>query len=140
MKNRIEIAQEFANNINNKYIKRIVLFGSVARGEDNIDSDIDILIICNNREMIENKISDEKYDIITKYRELISAHIITEKHYEDTKDYSFLTNVRKEGIILAWRWNNDFRIKAQRKFDSGKLLYENGYYRSQSLISFMLCF
>lgn len=140
MKNRIEIAQEFANNINNKYIKRIVLFGSVARGEDNIDSDIDILIICNNREMIENKISDEKYDIITKYGELISAHIITEKHYEDTKDYSFLTNVRKEGIILAWRWNNDFRIKAQRKFDSGKLLYENGYYRSQSLISFMLCF
>lgn len=140
MKNRIEIAQEFANNINNKYIERIVLFGSVARGEDNIDSDIDILIICNNREMIENKISDEKYDIITKYGELISAHIITEKHYEDTKDYSFLTNVRKEGIILAWRWNNDFRIKAQRKFDSGKLLYENGYYRSQSLISFMLCF
>ena len=101
MKNRIEIAQEFANNINNKHIKRIVLFGSVARGEDNIDSDIDILIICNNREMIENKISDEKYDIITKYRELISAHIITEKHYEDTKDYSFLNNVRKEGIILA---------------------------------------
>ena len=60
MKNRIEIAQEFANKINNKYIKRIVLFGSVARGEDNDDSDIDILIISDNRELIEDKISDEK--------------------------------------------------------------------------------
>ena len=101
MKSRIEIAQEFANKINNKYIKRIVLFGSVARGEDNNDSDIDILIISDNRELIEDKISDEKYEIIYNYRELISAHIITQKHYEDTKDYSFLTNIRKEGIILA---------------------------------------
>lgn len=101
MKNRIEIAQEFANKINNKYIKRIVLFGSVARGEDNDDSDIDILIISDNRVQIEDIISDEKYEIINTYRELISAHIITQKHYEDTKDYSFLTNIRKEGIILA---------------------------------------
>jgi len=101
MKNRIEIAQEFANKINNKYIKRIVLFGSVARGEDNDDSDIDILIISDNRELIEDKISDEKYEILDNYRELISAHIITQKHYESTKDYSFLTNIRREGIILA---------------------------------------
>ncbi|AWX31761.1 nucleotidyltransferase domain-containing protein [Methanosphaera sp. BMS] len=101
MKNRIEIAQEFADKIKNKYIKKIILFGSVARGEDNDDSDIDILIISNNREIIEDKISDEKYNIITKYRELISAHIITEKHYEETKNYSFITNVIRDGIILG---------------------------------------
>ena len=101
MKNRIEIAQEFANKINNKYIERIVLFGSVARGEDNDDSDIDILIISDNRELIEDKISDEKYEILDNYRELISAHIITQKHYEITKDYSFFSNIRREGIILA---------------------------------------
>ncbi len=101
MKNRIEIAQEFANKINNKYIKRIVLFGFVARGEDDDDSDIDILIISDHREEIEDIISEEKYEIINNYRELISAHIITQKHYEDTKDYSFLTNIRREGIILA---------------------------------------
>ena len=108
MKNRIEIAQEFANKINNKYIKRIVLFGSVARGEDNDDSDIDILIISDNRELIEDEISDEKYEIINNYRELISVHIITQKQYENTKDYSFLTNIRKEGIILVWKRNSIF--------------------------------
>lgn len=78
MKDGIEIAQEFANKVNNKYIKIIVLFGYVARGEDNNDSDIDILIISDNRELIEDKISDEKYEIINNYRELISAHIITQ--------------------------------------------------------------
>ena len=30
---------------------------------------------------------------------------------------------------------HDFRLKAQRKFDSGKLLYENGYY-SESITHF----
>ena len=45
MNNRIQIARDFANSINSKYIKRIILFGSVARGEDNEDSDIDILIV-----------------------------------------------------------------------------------------------
>jgi len=101
MKNRYEIAQEFSNKIKNKYIKRIVLFGSVARGDDNDDSDIDILIISNNQELIEDIISDEKFNILTKYKELISAHIISEKHYDDTINYSFLTNVRNEGIILG---------------------------------------
>ena len=101
MKNRIEIAQEFANKIKNEYINSIVLFGSVARGEDNDDSDIDILIISNNTEIIEDAISNETFNIIAKYHELISAHVISEKHYEETKDYSFLTNVMKDGIILA---------------------------------------
>ncbi|WP_323737562.1 nucleotidyltransferase domain-containing protein (plasmid) [Methanosphaera sp. ISO3-F5] len=101
MDKRLRIAQEFANNIKNNEIKRIILFGSVARGEDNDDSDIDILIISNNQENLEDKISEEKYNIITKYRELISAHVISEKHYEETKNYSFLTNIRNEGIILG---------------------------------------
>lgn len=78
-----------------------MLFGSVARGEDNDDSDIDILIISDNRELIEVIISDEKYEIFDNYRELISVHLITQKHYRNTKDYSFLTNIRKEGIILT---------------------------------------
>ena len=55
MKNRIEIAQEFADKIKNKYIKKIILFGSVARGEDNDDSDIDILIISNIATSIYNQ-------------------------------------------------------------------------------------
>lgn len=52
MYHRIEIAKEFSNKINSKYIKRIILFGSVARNEDTEESDIDILIISNNREQI----------------------------------------------------------------------------------------
>ena len=44
MNNRVKIAYEFANAINCDKINKIILFGSVARGEDRKDSDIDILI------------------------------------------------------------------------------------------------
>lgn len=48
MYNRVEIAREFANAINSDKIIKIILFGSVARGDDHEESDIDILIISNH--------------------------------------------------------------------------------------------
>ena len=48
--NRVEIAHKFTSAINSDKIIRIILFGSVARGDDNEESDIDILIISNEWE------------------------------------------------------------------------------------------
>lgn len=57
--NRVEIAHKFASAINSDKIIRIILFGSVARGDDNEESDIDILIISNEWEKIDSLITDE---------------------------------------------------------------------------------
>lgn len=102
MNNRFNIAKEFANRINSDDINQIILFGSVARGDDTIDSDIDILIISSHGKKIEPKIADEVFKIIMENEELISAHVMSEKHFEKTKNYSFLTNVLKEGVIIGW--------------------------------------
>lgn len=56
MNNRIEVAREFAEAINCDKIEKIILFGSVARGDDYEDSDIDILIVSNYRDEIWSKI------------------------------------------------------------------------------------
>ena len=53
MNNRVKIAHEFANAINSDKIVRIILFGSVARGEDTENSDIDILIVSDYWEEID---------------------------------------------------------------------------------------
>jgi predicted nucleotidyltransferase len=58
MNDRIQIAKEFAESINSDYIKQIILFGSVARGDDKDFSDIDILIISDNAKEIEDEIID----------------------------------------------------------------------------------
>ena len=101
MNNRIEIAKEFAEKIKSDKIKKIILFGSVARGDDSEDSDIDILIVSNEWESIDSKITDEIFNIVLKYNELISAHIISEKQYNETKDFTFLTNVLKDSVPIG---------------------------------------
>lgn len=101
MHNRIEIAYEFAHAIESEDIIRIILFGSVARGDDNEDSDIDILIVTPSRERINDFVNDEVFNINAKYLEVVSAHIMTEDYYNRTKDYSFLTTVFEEGVLLV---------------------------------------
>ena len=64
MNNRFEIAREFANRIKSDEIKKIILFGSVARGRDTEDSDIDILIISPESAELESRIDDLIYEFI----------------------------------------------------------------------------
>ena len=101
MNNRLEIAQKFANDINSDDIEQIILFGSVARGEDNEDSDIDILIISDESEKIEPKISDEVFKVILNNKEFISAHVMSKNKLEKIKDFSLIKNIDDDGIILG---------------------------------------
>ena len=101
MNNRRDIAQEFADKINSEDIKQIVLFGSVARGEDCDDSDIDILIVSNKGKEIEPKIASEVFNVVLNKKEFISAHVMSENKLNKIKDFSLLKNINKEGIILG---------------------------------------
>ncbi len=102
MNNRIDIAKEFAKAINSDKIIKIILFGSVARFEDNEESDIDILIVSNYRENIEDLIAEEVAWIMYDKNELISAHIMSEERFINTQHFSFLSNVLSEGVEIGW--------------------------------------
>ena len=69
------------------------MFGSVARGDDTEEFDIDILIISNHHLEIDDKIADAVAWIMYDKQELISAHVMSEEHFDKTKSFSFLTNV-----------------------------------------------
>lgn len=101
MFDRIKIAKDFANKIKSDDINQIILFGSVARGDDEENSDIDILIISPNTKKIQDNIDEEVVNIILETNQFISAHLISTEHYNKTKNNSFLRNVIKEGIIIG---------------------------------------
>ena len=101
LNNRIEIAKEFANAIKSDDIKLIMLFGSVARGDDSEESDIDILIVSPIADKIRPKIHKIAIDIIFEKNEVISPRLLTEEEFNKTKNNSFLTNVLREGIVLG---------------------------------------
>lgn len=101
MNDRIKIAREFAKAIKSDKIIKIILFGSVARGEDNEESDIDILIISNEWEQIDALITDEVFKIVLDKEELISPYILSQKQFDETKDFNFLTNVLRDGVVIG---------------------------------------
>ena len=101
MHNRVEIAREFANAIKSDYIIKIILFGSVARGDDTEESDIDILIVSPIADKIKPKIHEIAIDIILEKDEVISPRLMTEEQFNKIDDYPFLTNVLKEGVIIG---------------------------------------
>jgi len=104
MIDRKQLAIDFAKSLNHPEIEKIILFGSVARGDDNEESDIDMLII-TKKEEDEFKIKDDVYtkvmETVYKHREYISAQIIPLKHYQKYKDFSFYSTVDMEGIVIG---------------------------------------
>ena len=98
---RIKIAKEFAETIKSDDIKLIMLFGSVARGDDNEESDIDILIVSPIADKIKPEIHKIAMDIILEKDEVISPRLMTEDEFKKVEDYPFLTNVLKEGVVIG---------------------------------------
>lgn len=101
MNNRYEIACEFANAIKSENIIKIILFGSVARGDDREESDIDILIVTSDCDELPDEINSIAVDFILEKDEFISPHVMSQEHFNKTIDYPFLTNVLKEGVEIG---------------------------------------
>jgi len=101
MHDRIKIAREFAEAIKSDDIKLIILFGSVARGDDDEESDIDILIVSPIADKIKPEIHKIAIDIILEKDEVISPRLMSEDEFQKVEDYPFLSNVLKEGVVIG---------------------------------------
>ena len=87
-----------------KNVEKIILFGSQARGDSNVGSDIDILVFVN---MLEEQLSKIKMelrniasDISLEYDECISLIVVTRSEYESKVDTLFYQNIKRGGIVL----------------------------------------
>jgi len=92
--NKLEIAKEFAKSL--KDVEKIILFGSVARGEDKGDSDVDILIISRNKQKTKDKVIRKAMDILLDTGTYISA-----LEFERLKNTHFIAQIEKEGVLLG---------------------------------------
>ncbi len=106
-----KIIQEFISKVNillGKRIKKIILYGSYARGDFNENSDIDIMILTDltDSEIIEEreKVWDIAYDIESDNNfDIVLSPLVKniDKFNYWLPALPFYMNVQKEGVILS---------------------------------------
>lgn len=86
-------------------LEKIVLYGSVARGSDTEESDIDIALVMHGKldSDTEDKLSDFVVDMNLKYNKVFSVIDIDADHFRTWLEVlPFYQSVEKEGIVL-WK-------------------------------------
>lgn len=77
---------------------KAILFGSYARGNYTVASDIDILIVFDDQKSNEDKIRKILMKKINLPR--LELHIISKKNYETLKNSKWIKTIEEEGIKI----------------------------------------
>ncbi len=98
------LAKEFADMVRQRLtwrVKKIVLFGSQARGDQRPGSDFDFLIVVNRRDKALRKtILDASVEIMNKHYQLASFIICDEDEWRRKQYFPIGLNILKEGVEI----------------------------------------
>ncbi len=87
------------------HLKRLIIFGSRAKGEATEDSDLDVIILVDERTSdIERKLEDVVYQVMWNhdFKPIISLKVFSESQFSDAlnRGFSFFRHVEKEGVSV----------------------------------------
>jgi len=99
-----EITQQFAQLVKQKlqyHIKKIIVFGSYARGDFTEGSDYDVLVIVDQKDKtIQDLVLDASVEIMDRYYALVGSIVWDEKEWQRKKHFPLGLNIIKEGIEI----------------------------------------
>jgi predicted nucleotidyltransferase len=114
------MSNQAIENFRERVIKRfkdeivaLILYGSFVRGEYSKYSDIDILIVTENKDRIREGIYDIAYDVDLEHDVLLSLLFLTPEEVEALvrKGSPFIEDIILEGVILYDRDKTFERIR-----------------------------
>jgi len=97
----IEDVERNIREVFKKKLKKIIIFGSYARGDYDDESDIDFMVLVKGRDLkkFEDMILDIEVDLSIKYGKLPSILIYNiDNYYSDIDVIDLLKNIESEGI------------------------------------------
>lgn len=96
----VERVKALLSELYGEHIRRVIVYGSHARGRATGESDIDVLVLVDaslDPSEVRESLSDLLFDIVLEEGELVSVIAVPEETFE-TYNSPFLLNVRREGI------------------------------------------
>lgn len=103
MEKTVRQFRNFAKRECGKYIERMILFGSFAKGKRTKDSDIDMLVIWKgDRRKGWERLEKIAFRLLLETEQYISLKVITPEEFRKMQAIGnpFIENIRKEGVIL----------------------------------------
>ena len=88
-----------------EHVKKIIMYGSCARGDFNDDSDIDIAILTDlgraESKKYDSELMDTVTDIAMETNAIVEYICIPYQEYEEKKEwYGYFKNIEKEGSLI----------------------------------------
>lgn len=97
--------EDSLQNLFNKNLLKIILYGSYARGEEDAESDLDFLVLTDLPDIeirkLENDLTKISTELSLEYNSVISIMALNSTHYNEYLDIlPFFKNVSSDGIEL----------------------------------------
>lgn len=84
------------------HVREVILYGSVARGEADAASDVDLLVVWDDAVGLgRGLIQDLAHEVYRDHRIHLSVMTVDHATWQDKADWSFYRTVRQEGIRLV---------------------------------------
>lgn len=84
--------QELKNEVPNGTVSCAV-FGSVGRGTEKLDSDVDVLFITDAKEAVQKFVEDKQQFFVKRYGNVITPYIMSKNEFTRKKNTSFVKGV-----------------------------------------------
>jgi predicted nucleotidyltransferase len=96
-----QLTQVLRKYFDAKKIITAVIFGSVAEGHEKIDSDLDLLVISNDRDHAISQISIAGEQVLFKFHVRLSPLIFTEKEFKAKQKGSLVRSIIDNHILIC---------------------------------------
>ena len=97
---KLKLAREFSKKLHYPEVERIILFGSVATGKDQKDSDVDILMISRRKMETKDRVMKEVGQMLLDEGVYFSVKVISPEEYQKLKGTYFISQIEDEGVVL----------------------------------------
>jgi len=96
----IRLKEKIKKHLNLPCIKTAAIFGSVAKGNEEINSDIDLFIITDNKKLTNEILEKLQKEINMEFGNTIMSYIMTKKEFNSKKNKSIIKNIIEDNILV----------------------------------------